>query len=216
MGPVRGARRRVTAVPAAAVLALAAVTAGCSSGTSAAADATSATTAPTTSAPTTSAPAPTTSAPSATPTGEATDPDAGAGSLPPGPTASSTLVPWDEPKDPVDRDGATPSAKAGAADLSILLDDGFGIRATWTLTCRPPGGTHPDPAAACGVLGAAGAQAFVEEPAGECSQEYGGPQKALVTGTWRGKKVRSQFTLENGCEIGRWTAMIGFLPPGGM
>ena len=32
--------------------------------------------------------------------------------------------------------------------LKRLLDDGFGIRATWTLTCRPPGGSHPDPAAA--------------------------------------------------------------------
>jgi hypothetical protein len=132
-----------------------------------------------------------------------------------GTTGTSTLVPWDEPSIRVGGGGATPSAPAGSANLTILLDDGFGIRAYWTLTCDPVGGSHPQARTACGVLGARGAAAF---PASgrDCSQDYGGPQKARVTGTWRGRPIDSQFTLENGCEIGRWTAMIGFLPPGGV
>lgn len=132
-----------------------------------------------------------------------------------GPSRTSTLVPWDEPSVRPGGGGPTPSAPAGGADLTILLDDGFGIRATWTLTCGPPGGTHPHPKVACGVLGAKGATAL-RPSRGSCDEQYGGPQKALVTGTWRGRPVRSQFTLENGCEIARWTDMIGLLPTGGV
>lgn len=132
-----------------------------------------------------------------------------------GPSRTSTLVPWDEPSVRPGGGGPTPSAPAGAADLTIVLDDGFGIRATWTLTCGPPGGTHPSPKVACGVLGANGPTALPASK-GPCDEQYGGPQKALVTGTWRGRDVRSQFTLENGCEITRWTDMIGLLPPGGV
>jgi hypothetical protein len=132
-----------------------------------------------------------------------------------GPSRTSTLVPWDEPSVRAGAGGPTPSAPAGSANLTILLDDGFGIRATWTLTCDPPGGSHPHPKVACGVLGANGATALAPAK-GTCDEPYGGPQKALVTGTWRGRTVRSQFTLENGCEIARWTDMIGLLPPGGV
>ncbi|WP_158220892.1 SSI family serine proteinase inhibitor [Kineosporia sp. R_H_3] len=133
-----------------------------------------------------------------------------------GPERTSTLVPWDEPTAKVTGSGRTPSAAAGSADLKILLDDGFGIRATWTLTCDPAGGSHPAPAVACGVLGANGAKALKASTSATCAEQYGGPQKALVTGTWRGAPVKSQFTLENACEVGRWTAMIGLLPPGGV
>jgi Subtilisin inhibitor-like len=110
-----------------------------------------------------------------------------------------------------------PSRASGAARLTVVLDDGSGVRSTWTLTCQPAGGDHPDPAKACGVLGANGDKAFRPTPAGTaCSQVYGGPQKALVRGTWRGKAVSSQFDLENGCEVSRWNMLLGLLPPGGL
>jgi hypothetical protein len=110
-----------------------------------------------------------------------------------------------------------PKAPSGTAKLSILLDNGFGVRTTWTLTCEPAGGTHPDPALACGVLGASGVKALPEPNAGQaCTEQYGGPQKARLTGTWRGKPVDAQLSLENGCQIARWEALLGLLPPGGM
>ena len=162
----------------------------------------------------TTAPPTTTAAPTTTQRTTPTDP-AATRTVYAGPSRTSTLVPWDEPSVRPGAGGPMPSAPSGAADLTIVLDDGFGLRATWTLTCDPAGGTHPQPRVACGVLGAKGATAF--KPArGVCDQQYGGPQKALVTGTWRGRAVSSQFTLENGCEIARWTDMIGLLPPGGV
>jgi hypothetical protein len=48
-----------------------------------------------------------------------------------------------------------------------------------------------------------------------CTQVYGGPQWASITGTWQGQPVRSQLSLANGCEISRWKALQGLLPPAG-
>ena len=192
----------------------AAVLTACSSGSGTASPATSVT-GPGTGTPaptTTTAPPPTTTSP--TPRRTTPAQDGSTRTVYAGPSRTSTLVPWDEPSVQAGS-GPTPSAPAGQADLTIVLDDGFGIRATWTLTCGPPGGNHPRPKVACGVLGAKGRTALPPS-AGACDQQYGGPQKALVTGTWRGREVRSQFTLENGCEIARWTDMIGLLPPGGV
>lgn len=132
-----------------------------------------------------------------------------------GATGSGAPVPWDTAG--ASAPATVPSAASGSADLTILLDDGFGIRTTWTLRCDPPGGTHPTPARACGVLGASGATALPPvAPDTACTQQYGGPQKAKITGTWRGKKVDSELSLEDGCQIARWTALLGLLPPGGV
>ena len=37
-----------------------------------------------------------------------------------------------------------------------------------------------------------------------CTQQFGGPETATVTGTFRGEKVNARFSRENGCEISRW------------
>lgn len=211
-----GTARGAVAAAAACVVAAAAL-AACSSPSGSATGPTTSATVPgsgTPSSSTTTA-APTTTAPSTTRSRTASGEPTGTRTVYAGPSRTSTLVPWDEPSVRPGAGGPTPSAPAGAAELTILLDDGFGIRATWTLTCGPPGGSHPHPRVACGVLGANGATAL-RPSRGVCDQQYGGPQKALVTGTWRGREVRSQFTLENGCEIARWTDMIGLLPPGGV
>jgi len=174
--------------------------------------------------PTASASATGTGSPSVSPTGPAPGSTGSraspAGTGPATGSASGTpnrAVPWETPRVTAGTPPKnTPSAPAGSADLTILLDDGFGVRATWTLTCSPTGGTHPDPSTACGVLGASGATALPATPTDRmCTQEYGGPQKALVRGTWRGKTIDSQLTLENGCEISRWSSLLGLLPAGG-
>ena len=104
-----------------------------------------------------------------------------------------------------------PSA-AGDVDLTIVVDTGDG-RQSWKLTCAPPAGTHPDPETACRVLAESGAKAL--PPVGKdrvCTQIYGGPEKATISGTWNGKPVMSSLSRTNGCEIGRWKALEGLLP----
>ena len=111
----------------------------------------------------------------------------------------------------------SPPVTSGASDLVVVIDDGTGKKTTWTLTCNPTGGTHPDPDAACRALQAHGAAALppVRKDVA-CTQIYGGPQKATISGTWQGRPVRSSFSRVNGCEISRWNLLRGLLPPGGI
>ncbi|MFE0651828.1 SSI family serine proteinase inhibitor [Streptomyces sp. NPDC059534] len=45
-----------------------------------------------------------------------------------------------------------------------------------------------------------------------CTQVYGGPAVAHVTGTWQGRKVDARFSRANGCEIDRWQNLEPVLP----
>ena len=101
-------------------------------------------------------------------------------------------------------------------DLTIVVDDGTGRETTWTLTCDPPGGTHPDAAAACAALAAHGTAALPPKPEGvACAEVYGGPQRATITGTWQGRQVQSSLSRTDGCEIHRWDLLRGLLPSAG-
>ncbi len=101
-----------------------------------------------------------------------------------------------------------PSAP-GATSLTIRVDDGVGTLArSYTLTCEPAGGTHPEAAAACTAL-AVRLHPFAATPTGTaCTDIYGGPQRATVEGTYRGSKVDATFGRGNGCEIARWDALV--------
>jgi len=75
---------------------------------------------------------------------------------------------------------------------------------------RPADGTTvPDPAAALAAVERFGEDIFFPKhgPPKLCTQQYGGPQVAVVTGTFHGRPVRSTFTRTDGCEIARWKAM---------
>ena len=110
----------------------------------------------------------------------------------------------------------TPSPTSRPTDLTIVLDDGTGAKTTWTLTCDPVGGTHPDAAAACTVLAAKGSQALPPKRKDvACTQVYGGPETAMIRGTWQGRQVFSTFSRTDGCEISRWDMLRGLLPSGG-
>lgn len=107
----------------------------------------------------------------------------------------------------------TPDPSDAAGALTIVFNDGNGASSSWTLTCDPAGGTHPDPAAACTALDTNGATALPAVPKDRmCTEIYGGPQTATITGTWRGETVNSSLKRNNGCEIARWTALEGLLP----
>ena len=73
--------------------------------------------------------------------------------------------------------------------------------------------TLPDPAAAITAVGRFGERIFFPEPGPPklCTQQYGGPQVAVVTGTFNGRAVNSRFSLTDGCEIARWRALSPLL-----
>ena len=84
----------------------------------------------------------------------------------------------------------------------------------WTLECGPAGGSHPHAAKACARL-AAVANPFKPVPRDAmCTQIYGGPQEALVAGTFRGAEVNARFNRVNGCEIARWDRVAVLFPIG--
>jgi hypothetical protein len=73
-----------------------------------------------------------------------------------------------------------------------------------TLRCDPAGGTLSRPAAACRRL-ASLHRPFAPVPRDvACSQIYGGPQEALVTGTFDERKVWARFNRRDGCQTDRW------------
>ena len=68
--------------------------------------------------------------------------------------------------------------------------------------------SHPNADAACAALKANPAIAAPAAPESTrpCTQQYGGPQKAAVTGVVDGVAVESSFARTNGCEISAWDA----------
>jgi hypothetical protein len=134
---------------------------------------------------------------------------------PSGPTPGDTTMPV-TPSSPTPSPQSTPT-EAGDTDLTIVVNDGSGSAVTWRLTCHPPGGTHPNPEAACRVLEANGTAALPPVPNDKaCTQIYGGPETADISGTWQGKPIKSKFARNDGCQISRWKLMEGLLPPGGI
>ena len=111
---------------------------------------------------------------------------------------------------------AAGGAAEGATDLRIeVWSEGRGGRPTrtFTLRCDPPGGNLRDAAAACRRL-AALRNPFAPLPKDVvCTQLYGGPQEALITGRYRGQRVRTELSLRDGCQIERWRR-LAFLTPG--
>jgi hypothetical protein len=86
----------------------------------------------------------------------------------------------------------------------------------WTLTCGPTGGNHPFAARACRQLEALGTAAFAPIPKDTaCPQVFGGPEEALVTGRFDGRRIWARFLRRDGCETARWKRHGTLLPPVG-
>nr|WP_055603604.1 SSI family serine proteinase inhibitor [Streptomyces aureus] len=90
---------------------------------------------------------------------------------------------------------------------------------TFELRCEDgarAGGNHPARENACerlGQLAKEGGNPFEPVPADQfCTQVYGGPALAHITGTWQGRTVDARFSRANGCEIDRWENLEPVLP----
>jgi hypothetical protein len=82
----------------------------------------------------------------------------------------------------------------------------------YTLRCNPGRGSLPRPGEACVAL------ARIEKPFAPvrrdvaCTEIFGGPQSALVTGVYRGRKVWARFRRNDGCQIARWNRLSFLFP----
>jgi hypothetical protein len=87
---------------------------------------------------------------------------------------------------------------AALTSLTITVWPGPGP-ASFTQTLRCPS-KNPDCAALARLP-----RALVPIPSDAvCTEVYGGPQRALVRGTFRGRRVWTRFARRDGCEIARW------------
>jgi hypothetical protein len=71
---------------------------------------------------------------------------------------------------------------------------------------------------ACAKLKAGGAKLFAPlHGEAVCTQIYGGPQVARVTGKIGAKRISATFSRTDGCQIARWNGVSPWLlPPGGV
>ena len=111
---------------------------------------------------------------------------------------------------------AAPSTEPAATDLRITVwpaGRDAGNATVYTLKCAPARGSLARASAACTEL-LSMSRPFRPVPADTfCTDVYGGPQQALVTGTLKGARVWAQFSATNGCQIAR-AKRISFLLPG--
>ena len=151
-------------------------------------------------------PAPSSTSPATT--GATTGPASGTPSGTPSPDTETTATAPSPSAAPL-----TSGPGQGNAELAIMVKPSeTGIPANFTLVCQNGApaaeSQHPDAAAACtalknnpAILGPA-ARA-TNQP---CTQQYGGPQQATVTGVVDGSPVEASFSLRDGCEIAAWNA----------
>ncbi|WP_433875860.1 serine protease inhibitor [Sinomonas atrocyanea] len=107
------------------------------------------------------------------------------------------------------------------AELEVVVVRGPGEpEQRWTLRCAGPaplpGSTHPWAGEACRLV-AARPELLTPPPGNQlCTQQYGGPQVAAVTGTAGSARVERRFDRTDGCGITAWKAAEALLgPPGG-
>ena len=107
-------------------------------------------------------------------------------------------------------ESSAPAAKAGFAQLVVRVDaDGKGAAPAKEL--KLDCGSAADSAAckAAGALKAADLEPVSRDKA--CTQIFGGPETATISGEVDGKPVDARFSRSNGCEVARWQAVSALL-----
>ena len=111
---------------------------------------------------------------------------------------------------------AAQNASPAPTDLKITVwpnGRAEGDAKKFTLRCGPAAGSLPKAATACSKLGTLSRPFGPVSSDAVCTEQYGGPQQALITGRLRGNPVWATFSATNGCQISR-ANKIAFLLPG--
>jgi len=105
-----------------------------------------------------------------------------------------------------------PGDPVGELVVEQRADEGAGPQ-RWTLVCGDQAtGDHPDAQTACDHLIGLD-QPFAALPEDRmCTQQFGGPQTATVTGVWRGEPVDLSLARSDGCLIEQWDRLGPLLP----
>ncbi|MGW9558051.1 SSI family serine proteinase inhibitor [Nocardiopsis sp. NPDC055551] len=112
-------------------------------------------------------------------------------------------------EDAEDTDGGDAAVEL-VIETSVSGEDGMPVQegfeeGTWTLTCAPVGGDHPDPEAACAAIDEIGTEPFTMDTSDmACTMQIGGPEEARVTGHVEDTEIDTEFNKRNGCEIERF------------
>lgn len=147
---------------------------------------------------------------------------AGPGGSAPNPSESRTTAPPSTGGAPPSPSGS-PSGGPGAvtAELEVVVVRAPGdAEQRWMLRCSGPdalpGSTHPAAGPACALV-AARPELLAPPPRNRlCTQQYGGPEVATVTGMVGGAPTNRRFTRTDGCGIAEWSAAEPLLgAPGG-
>ena len=112
--------------------------------------------------------------------------------------------------------GSAARSAVPATELKITVwpdGRGEGDAKSYTLRCAPAAGTLPKATTACSKLGPMQRPFAPVSRGAVCTEQYGGPQEALVTGRHEGRSVWAVFSATNGCQISR-AKRIAFLLPG--
>ncbi|WP_165976903.1 SSI family serine proteinase inhibitor [Arthrobacter nitrophenolicus] len=134
------------------------------------------------------------------------------------PTTSAAVEPSPDTETSVPAPSPGTSRPAGGpgegnAELAITVTPAEGEPAVnYTLVCQAgvpaAESSHPTAEAACTALKENAALLSPEpRPTDQaCTEQYGGPQTAIVTGVVDGVPVEAEFSRTNGCEISAWDA----------
>jgi hypothetical protein len=112
---------------------------------------------------------------------------------------------------------ASPAA-AATVDLHVTVwpkGKEAGGAVTWSLRCGPAAGTLTRPARACRLLQGLRDPFAPVPPDQVCTQIYGGPQVALVRGTFLGRRIWTYFKRNDGCQADRWNRVTFLFPASG-
>ena len=123
--------------------------------------------------------------------------------------------PGNQPGSPTPGPGTAPPS---SIELTIVLTESPGAAPlTFRLVSHgptpDPSSTLPDPAAALAAVELGDGKILfpVPDPRRVCTEQYGGPQTAVVTGWYKGRAVNTSFKRTDGCEIARWQAAAPLL-----